>query len=98
MAIYQYLDNQNSSNDGAILGQAAASKVAFWGKTPVDQPAATAQSAITTTTITSIGSTSLTALDLTRLNALIDRVEAIRVYVAQVRTDLVEIGIQKGSI
>jgi hypothetical protein len=34
--------------DGTILGQSAADKLGFYGKAPVAQPAAAAQSAITT--------------------------------------------------
>lgn len=80
-----------------VLGDAATDTVGFYGITPVVQPAATAQSAFASTVITSVASTSLTALDVTRINALIDRVEAMRVYLAQTRADLVAIGIQKGS-
>ena len=36
----QYLDSGNE--DGTVLGQAATSKIGFYGKTPVVQPAAIA--------------------------------------------------------
>jgi len=85
---------------GATLGGSAASTdvIGFYGATPVAQAAATAQSAINTTVITTVSSTSLTTLDLTKINALIARVEEIRVYVAQTRADLIAYGLQKGSI
>lgn len=126
---------------GQQFGDGATDTVGFYGATPIAQPAATAQSSVASTavtpaasttitttpstTITSVGSTSLTALDLTRINALIDRVEELRVVAAanvgraeeirvaqvgqisrveairvlqdQTRTDLVALGLQKGS-
>lgn len=75
----------------------SGSTVGFFGVTPVARQTATAQSAVATTTITNIGSTSLTATDVTSLNALISRVEAIRVLQAQTRSDLIAYGLQKGS-
>lgn len=96
MATYKYLDDNNP--DGTILGQSAAALVGFWGKAPIAQPAATAQSNVATTTITNVGSTSLTALDLTVLNSLIARVEAIRVQSQANRDALVNTGLAKGSI
>jgi hypothetical protein len=38
MASYDYLDKGN--DDGTVLGQKTASKIGFWGITPVDQPSA----------------------------------------------------------
>lgn len=124
------------------IGDSAADLIGFYGATPIVQPAATAQSTVASTTITttpsttitttpttaitSVGSTSLTAADVTRINALIARVEEIRVVQAaavprveelrvvqaahvsrteairvlqnQTRTDLIALGLQKGSI
>lgn len=76
----------NISIGGQILG--AGGNTAF---------GATAQSSFPSTTITTVSSTSLTTLDLTKINALIGRVEEMRVYLAQTRTDLINAGIQKGS-
>lgn len=73
--------------------------------------ASTAITTAPSTVITSVGSTSLTAADVTRLNAgfarieevrvvtdaLVTRVEAMRAYLNQTRTDLVALGLQKGS-
>jgi hypothetical protein len=72
--------------------------VSMYGITPPgSQQAATAQSSFASTVITTVSSTSLTTLDLTKINALIARVEEMRVYLAQTRTDLIAVGIQKGS-
>ena len=92
----KYLSDNNI--DGVSVGQSAADKISFYGATPIAKPATTSQSAVATTTITSVGSTSLTALDVTRINALIDRVEAIRVLQDETRTNLIALGLQKGSI
>lgn len=82
---------------GAQIGDGAADLVGFYGATPVAQPAATAQSALATTTINNIGSTTLTAADLTGLNSVVARVTAATVLVNQMRSDLVTLGILKGS-
>lgn len=82
----------------AFVGDSAAGKSAFYGKTPIVQPAATAQSTVASTTITSVGSTSLTALDVTRINAGFARIEEIRVLTDAMRTALVDLGLIKGSI
>lgn len=82
---------------GGQIGDGATDTVGFWGATPVAQPAATAQSAVATTTINNIGSTTLTAADLTGLNSVVARVTALTTLVNQVRSDLVTIGILKGS-
>lgn len=83
--------------DKTVLGGSATALVGFYGATPVVKAAAAGQSAVASTTITSVASTSLTAADVTRINALIDRVEAIRVLQDQTRTDLIAYGLQKGS-
>lgn len=83
---------------GVTIGDAAADTVGFYGTTPVAQPAATAQSSSPSTVITTVSSTSLTTLDLTKINALIARVEELRVLSDATRTALVSLGIMKGSI
>ena len=83
--------------DGTVLGQSVTDKIAFYGKTTIVQPAATAQSAIATTTITALVTTP-TATDIaTAVNALITRVTALTTWANQARTDLVNLGLQKGS-
>lgn len=73
--------------------------------------ASTAITTAPSTTITTVSSTSITALDLTKINAtiarveeirvvtdaLVTRVEAIRALQNQTRTDLVALGLVKGS-
>lgn len=84
--------------------QPAATAQSSWASTTI--------TTAPTTTITSVGSTSLTALDVTRINAafarveeirvvsdaLVTRVEAMRLYLDRTRTDLVALGLQKGSL
>lgn len=82
---------------GGQLGDSAADLVGFWGATPAAQPAATAQSALATTTINAVGSTTLTAADLTTLNSIGTRVTAATVLINQMRSDLVTMGLLKGS-
>ena len=52
MAIYQYLDNQATTNDGTILGQSSSSKISFWGTTPAARVADATQATITATWVT----------------------------------------------
>lgn len=83
--------------DGTRLGQSTTDLVAFWGKTPVDQPAATAQSALSTAALTTITDIVTTASVTGAFNAVVARVEAINTLVNQIRSDLVEVGVIKGS-
>lgn len=82
---------------GQTFGNATTDLISFYGVTPVVQPAATAQSAVATAAITTLATTP-TATDIaTIVNALIVRVEAVRVLTAQQRTDLISLGLIKGS-
>lgn len=91
------LQDTNASSDGKCYGQSTSDKIAFYGSTPVVQPHATKQSVVATTAITALVTTP-TATDIaTAVNALITRVEAIRVLQDQTRTDLIALGLQKGS-
>lgn len=74
------------ADDGARVGQDASDKVAFWGKTPLDQPASASQAAVTTSvtaTVTTGDLASTVADIITLLN--------------QLRGDLVSTGIIKGA-
>jgi len=84
--------------DGTRLGQSTSDLVGFWGATPVNQPADTNQFAITTTALTTITDIVTTASLTAALNAVVARVNSISLWADRVRTDLVEVGIQKGSI
>lgn len=102
-------DLTDARTDGTTLGQDATDKISFYGYTPVVQQAATAQSAVATSTITAVStvtpvtggygfSTTAEAVTIvTAINSLITRVEAMRVLQAQTRTDLIAYGLQKGS-
>lgn len=72
--------------DGAMVGQSSTDKVGFYGTTPVVQPASASQAATAATTTTTATTTALqTDLD------------AVRVLVNQLRAELVELGLIKGS-
>jgi hypothetical protein len=88
----------DGGTDGTVLGQSTTDLVGFWGVTPVDQPADTNQFAITTTALTTITDIVTTASLTAALNAIVARVNSISLWANRVRTDLVEVGIQKGSI
>lgn len=94
MAVKNVLDGHP---DGSLIGASAAEKFAFWGKTPVIQPTAAAQSALSTTAVTTLVTTP-TATDIaTALNAVIARQEAVVVLANAMRSALVTVGIIKGS-
>jgi len=95
MAIGNQLSDGNP--DGTSLGQSVTDLVSLYGKTPVVQPAATAQSAVATTAITTLATTP-TATDIAvAVNSLISRVSALVTLGNQVRSDLVTFGAIKGS-
>lgn len=77
----------------------ASDLVAFFGTTPCDQPASANQAAVATSTITT-AATSTTPYGFatsTQANALTAQVVLIRTLVNQLRTDLIELGLIKGS-
>lgn len=82
---------------GAQIGNEATDLVGFYGATPVAQPAATAQSAVGTTAITTLATTP-TATDIAvAVNSLISRVAALTTLANQIRSDNVTLGLLKGS-
>ena len=82
---------------GAQIGDGASDLVGFYGATPVAQPTATAQSAVPTTAITTLATTP-TATDVAvAVNSLISRVSAGVTLVNQLRSELVTLGLIKGS-
>ncbi len=84
------------TDDGATVGRVSG-KVGFYGLTPVTKPAATAQSAVATTAITTLVTTP-TATDIAvAVNSLISRVSANVTLLNQIRSDLVTLGLLKGS-
>ena len=84
MANYDYVTK--GSVDGAMIGDASTEKIGFWGTTPCDQPATASEAAVTTSVTTTATTTQLAST-----------VADIVVLLNQIRTDLVEIGIIKGS-
>jgi hypothetical protein len=83
--------------DGLYVFPTTSMKGGFWGATPVVQPTATAQSAVATTAITTLATTP-TATDIAvAVNSLITRVAALVTLENQIRSDLVTVGIIKGS-
>ena len=85
--------------DGNSFGQSAADKIGFYGVTPVVQPSAAAQAAITDgSTGTANATTGVAALTATYNSTLI--VNALATILAQtnaMRTALVNTGIMKGA-
>jgi len=80
-----------------VVGNSASSYVGFWGATPVVQPASASQSVVPTTAITTLATTP-TATDIAvAVNSLIARVAACVTLTNQIRSDLVTVGIEKGS-
>lgn len=85
MAIGQQLSR--GSDDGVCLGQSSTDKIGFYGlATPIVQPSGSSQAAATNTTTTTSTTTALTT-DL----------DALRVLVNKMRSDLVALGLIKGS-
>lgn len=65
-----------NSSDGTVVGKSTGEKVAFYGKSPVAQPADSAQAALTSGDST---------------------VSEIKPLINQLRSDLVTMGLIKGS-
>lgn len=80
----EYIDKNN--DDGSCFGHDSDSKISFYGTTPCDQPASASEAAVTTSVTTTATTT-----------ALATDVAAIITLVNQIRTDLVELGLIKGS-
>jgi hypothetical protein len=72
--------------DGVCIGSSSTEKVGFFGTAPADQPAGSGQAAVTTSITTTATTTNIETT-----------VTAILVLLNKIRTDLVELGIMKGS-
>lgn len=88
MAAQDYEQVTYNSADGAQMGASATEKVAFFGITPVVQPTASAQAAVATGAAT----TGAAIYGFTSAQA-----NGIITLVNQLRTDLVALGLIKGS-
>ena len=93
----QYVDNGNP--DGAVLGQDATEKIAFYGKTPVVQPTSASQAAVAATVVTTASTTTTPAgyATTTQATNIATIVDATRTLVNQLRSDLVTLGLIKGA-
>ncbi|MCP4303663.1 MAG: hypothetical protein GY788_02035 [bacterium] len=83
MAI-EYLDGGN--DDGTSFGQSITEKISFYGVTAVVQPSGAGQAAVTTSVTTTATAANLAT-------TMVD----VLVAVNKVRTDLVALGLWKGS-
>jgi len=88
-----------SESDGVCLGQAATDKLGFYGTTPVVQPTAAAQAAITDgSTGTAAPTNGIQPLTATyNSTLLINAIATIAAAVNAQRTALVNLGLMKGS-
>ena len=86
------------NDDGIDFGRSTTDKIGFYGlATPIVQPSGTSQSAVATTAITTLVTTP-TATDIAvAVNSLISRQSANVTLVNQLRSDLVALGLIKGS-
>ena len=84
-------------SDGEMLGRATTDPVAFYGTTPIVQPSGTSQSAVATTAITTLATTPTFTDIAIAVNSLISRQSAAVTLVNQLRSDLVSLGLLKGS-
>lgn len=75
---------------GTKIGTSSSQKIAFWGSSPVVRPASADQAALGATSI-GYGSTPLDRDD------VVAEIDAIKTLVNQLRSDLVEVGLIKGS-
>ncbi len=98
----------DGNTDGSTFGQNVSEVISLWGVTPVIQPLASAQAAVTTATIagvtqitpaiTQFGFTTAQALALiVAVDALATRVNSNSALVAAMRTAMVNFGAMKGS-
>lgn len=95
MAI-KYLDD--GGPDGTVAFKSATLSLgAFYGATPVVQPTAAAQSAVPTTSLTTITDIVTTASVTGAVNMAITRVSELTTLTNRLRADLVTLGLIKGS-
>jgi len=86
MPTYEYLGNGNP--DGTIIGQTSTELIAFYAATPVAQPSGSAQGAVSTAAAT----TGAAIYGFTSAQA-----NGIVALLNQIRSDLVTLGLIKGS-
>jgi hypothetical protein len=83
---------------GTIIGNTVQKLLGFFGKSPVARPSGAAQAAVTATSVDGVAAA---AADLNALKAeaekIGDDVRAVIVLTNKLRSDLVELGLIKGS-
>lgn len=87
MAAQDYEQVTYNSPTGAMIGQSASEKIAFFGITPTTQPTNAAQAALTLTTATSGGFGFSTSAGFAAFTAQLENI----------RASLVLLGLLKGS-
>lgn len=89
----------NNSPDGSSFGLDTTEKISFYGVTTVVQPTGSGQAAVATTTLTTASTTSSPAgyATTTQANDVATVAAACRTLVNQLRSDLVTLGLIKGS-
>lgn len=103
---------QTSNAVGQNVGGSATDLLGFYGVTPISQPTAAAQAAVTKTLATALattvfseaktgmwafGSSTVAKLYRTRINQAVVDIGALTTLVNRLRTDLVSLGLVKGS-
>lgn len=93
------VDLSFGTTTGTNIGTATDQKLGFYAKTPVVQPTNAAQAAVTVSTITTASTTTTPAgyATTTQADALAASVAATVTLVNRLRTDLVALGLIKGS-
>lgn len=103
------MENDTKSNiletpktaDGIYVGQDSADKVGFYGTTPVAQPSSASQASVAALGTTTISAANTSAVfgfsSSTAAAALVTKIESLRVLVNQLRSELVTLGVIKGS-
>ena len=84
-------------DSGVLIGASTSQKIGFYGYTPVVQQAATAQSAVLTTALTTITDIVTTASLTGAFNSVVARVGALVTLTNQLRSDMVAYGLSKGE-
>lgn len=94
----------------ALIGSTSVAKVGFFGTTPASKPAATNQALASTATITPVATTLATSTTpfgftttaqanalFAAINSLITQVAALTTLGNQIETDLISLGLSKGT-
>lgn len=89
----------NNAPDGSTFGASTTEKISFYGVTTVVQPSSASQAAVATTTLTTASTTTSPAgyATTTQANDVATVAAACRTLVNQLRSDLVSLGLIKGS-